>query len=246
MPEPRPLRKAPITEALIDFRVAPPVELSQERMTAVHDQIRDRYPKVDLRQKVEAQLRVEGGKLIPSTVPLGQRGHFFKTEDERTIAQFRSDGFTFNRLEPYTAWVELFPEALRLWDLYVDAVGLESVARLALRYINHLHIPWTEGDEFGVYLLAPPNVPDPIPQKLTAFLTRFTTHDPEEDIGINIAQRLKPGAQGGLLLDIDVYKTGPFGARDRAAIERIFDSLHEMKNRVFFSMVTEKCLQLFQ
>jgi uncharacterized protein (TIGR04255 family) len=215
-------------------------------VAGVQERIRDRYPKVVERQKIQAQLKLEGGKLVADTTPLGQRGHFFRTDDERTIVQFRSDGFTLNRLQPYTSWGELFPEALRLWELYVDASGVESVARLALRYINHLRIPWTEGEEFGVYMLAAPTLPEPIPQAISTFLTRYGAHDPKAEIGINIAQRLKPGSQGGLLLDIDVYKTGPFAARERTLIQQVFEVLHEMKNRIFFNMVTEKCLQLFQ
>lgn len=246
MPEPRPLRKAPITEAIVDFRVAPPAELSDERMAAVHEHLRDRYTKIKKRDKVAGQVKIEGGKLVAETIPLGLRGHFFTTDDERTTAQFRSDGFTLNRLEPYTAWAELFPEALRLWDMYVDVTSIETVARLALRYINDLRIPWEQGDEFAAYMQAPPVLPDPIPQSVTTFLTHVTARDHEADIGINIVQRLRGEFQGGLLLDIDVYKTGPFPARDLVRIRECFSSLHEMKNRVFFNMVTERCLQLFQ
>ncbi len=43
---------------------------------------------------------------------------FSKTPDRLNVAQFRRDGFTFNRLRPYTKWEEIRPEALRLWQLY--------------------------------------------------------------------------------------------------------------------------------
>lgn len=96
-------------------------------------------------------------------------------------------------------------------------------------------------------MLAPPNLPEPIPQRLSAFSTRWMGRDDGTEIGINITQVLKPGGQGGLLLDIDVYKIGPFTCQDGPeAIRQVFTSLHDMKNRVFFSLVTERCLQLFQ
>ena len=92
----------------------------------------------------------------------------------------------------------------------------------------------------------PPNVPEPIPQSVGTFLARYATHDREHEIGINVTQRLESGEQGALLLDIDVFKTGPFDPDDMGEIKRAFEALREMKNRVFFNMVTERCLQLFQ
>jgi uncharacterized protein (TIGR04255 family) len=246
MPEPRPLRRAPITEALIDFRIAPPISAFEQKTVGLHERIRGEYPKSEERKKFQAQLKVTGGKIETDTTELGIHGQFFKTEDEKTIAQFRADGFTLNRLNPYTSWLELFPEAMRLWDLYVELSAARSTSRLALRYINNLVIPWHEGESFETYLLAPPVVPEPLPQSVSAFLIAYSTHDPATEIGANISQRLKPGPMGTLLLDIDVYKVGPFAVEDRDTITRTFDSLHDMKNRVFFNMVTEKCLQLFQ
>ena len=117
MPEPRHLNNAPITEALIDFRIAPPVKVPPAQMAETRERIRDRYPTMQERKEFQGEIKVEGGRLVANTKSLGLLGYFLKTEDELTVVQFRNDGFTLNRLKPYTSWGELFPEALRLWDL---------------------------------------------------------------------------------------------------------------------------------
>ena len=170
MPDPRHLNNAPITEALIDFQIAPPVKVPSAQMAETHKRIRDSYPAMQERKRFQGEIKIEGGKLVVNTESLGILGYILKTEDERTVVQFRNDGFTLNRLKPYTSWGDLFPEPLRLWDLYVEVSGVQSVARLALRYINHLRLPWSEGDAFSKYLLAPPNVPEPIPQSVSQYL----------------------------------------------------------------------------
>lgn len=129
--------------------------------------------------------------------------------------------------------------------LFAKIAGVRAASRLALRYINELSIPWKEGDAFETYLAAPPTLPEIIPQHISEFQTVCSAHDEATGIGVNITQR-KRGGPGNLLLDIDVYRVGPFLAHDDKNIESVFESLHEMKNRVFFNMVTEKCLQLFQ
>ena len=244
MPEPRHLKNAPITEALVDFRVAPAVELPQ--MTVAHEQIRDRYPLTEERNLFEGEVRLAEGKLKANTKSLGLHGYFFRTEDKVTVVQFRNDGFTLNRLKPYTKWEEVFPEAMRLWDVYIQLSGVKSVARLALRYINHLRLPLSEGDDFSKYLLAPVEVPERIPQSVSEFRTRYTAHDNELKISVHVTQRLKSGEPHILLLDIDAFKMGPFRPDDKAEIERSLEALHDLKNRVFFNMVNEECLQLFQ
>ena len=65
---------------------------------------------------------------------------FLRSQDDLTVAQFRADGFTMNRLKPYTGWAMLLPQVLDLWDAYVTVAQPAHVARVALRYINRLDL----------------------------------------------------------------------------------------------------------
>ena len=115
MTAPRHLRYAPITEAIIDFRVKARPEFRPETFASLQTQLSSRFPKVDEYRGLQATFGMIQGRGQPPVVQnLGLQGYVFKTADEKTLAQFRVDGFTFNRLRPYTSWEELFPQALEL------------------------------------------------------------------------------------------------------------------------------------
>ena len=50
--------------------------------------------------------------------------------------QFRPDGFTLNNLKVYMGGDQFIDKALMLWELLVARAKLESVSRVALRYIK--------------------------------------------------------------------------------------------------------------
>jgi hypothetical protein len=99
MPHSRHLENAPIVEAIIDLRVKARQGLRAEEFAGVKTQLEDRFPKMEERRSLEAGFEVRlGGSHASSLRDLGLYGYFFRAEDEKTITQFRVDGFTFNRL----------------------------------------------------------------------------------------------------------------------------------------------------
>src|SRR5574341_349425 len=108
MPPPRNLRNAPIIEAIFDFRVKARVGFRPEEFSELRSHLGNRFPSVEERRGLQAAFAMIPGQGQPPVVQaMGLHGYFFKTSDGKTIAQFRVDGFTFNRLRPYTSWEEL-------------------------------------------------------------------------------------------------------------------------------------------
>ena len=248
MPEPRHLRNAPITEAIIDFRVKARPGFRAEEFAGLRERLAERFPKVDERRGLQVTLGVIKGQVQPPVVqdPCLQ-GYFFKTHDEKTIGQFRADGFTFNRLRPYTSWEELFPQAVELWSLYCSISKPEVVTRLAVRYINRIEL--LPGNvTLKTFLRAAPVIPQELPQSISSFLTRVTIHDPETDSAAHIVQALEgraPGKHPGVILDIDAFREREFSVDD-LAIEQTLGQLREFKNRIFFHSLTDDALRRFE
>src|SRR5439155_20169394 len=152
MPATRHLQNAPITEAIIDFRVKTRSDLRAEDLATVKDRLSNRLPKVEEMRGLQATIQVLKGQGQPPVVQdLGLQGYFFKSQDEKVISQFRIDGFTFNRLRPYTSWEDIFPQAMELWRLYLEVAKPLAVMRLAVRYINHILLP-PGAEKFENYL----------------------------------------------------------------------------------------------
>ncbi|MGH7961142.1 MAG: TIGR04255 family protein [Candidatus Binatia bacterium] len=245
MSHPRHLRKAPIIEALFDFRVKTRVGFRGEDFAPLQSQLADRFPKMEERRGLQATFAVLEGKSHPPVVQdLGLQGYFFKAADEKTIAQFRVDGFTVNRLHPYTSWGELFPLVLELWRLYAATARPEVVTRLGLRYINR--IPLAAGPvELETYLRAAPTIPPELPQDFSSFLTRVAIHDNAKALAAHITQASEANASGGertILLDIDTFKASELALAD-PAIEETFNQLRDFKNLIFFNSLTEEIVR---
>jgi uncharacterized protein (TIGR04255 family) len=247
MPSPRHLPNAPITEAMIDFRVKARTAFRPEEFTDLRGRLREQFPHVDEQRGLQATFGITKGQGHPTVVQdLGLQGYHFKTLDRKTIAQFRVDGFTFNRLHPYTSWDELFPQAMELWRLYCCISVPDAITRLAVRYINRIVLP-LGGVTFETYLRTAPVIPPELPQYVSSFLTRVTIHDPTANIAAHVAQALEtsaPGHQLSVILDIDAYKQREF-SRDDPTIEQTFDQLRRFKNVIFFKSLTDDALRLF-
>jgi uncharacterized protein (TIGR04255 family) len=243
----RHLPHAPIKEAIIDCRVKAPDGFKPLEFRSLKDEIGSDYPRIDEQFGFEGQLRVEKGQLSQSARQTGLMGVIFRSTSGENVAQFRIDGFTFSRLKPYTSWESIFPEAFRLWKLYANKMVPEFITRIAVRYINELRIPIQFGD-FSEYLSSPPIVPPDLPRQIAGFLTRIVIPASEFGAEATITQAMVGPADPdfvNIILDIDVHRSRQYEIAD----ERIgseFEELRQLKNRIFFSSITEKTARLFE
>lgn len=241
----RSLRNPPITEALIDIRAVLPRGFFEPGvLKRVRDELIRDYPAIEQRFLFEIQVPRRAPDQTSSTETT--HGYFFKSADGRTIAQFRIDGFTFNRLSPYPGWETLFPEALRIWDMYATALSPSSVTRIAVRYINHLALPLLTGG-LSDYLAAPPAIPGELPGSLKGFLSRLDIYDPSHQLSAHITQSSEevPGSNVTVILDIDAYRTGTFGV-SREELVPVLESLRTFKNAIFFGSITERTVGMYE
>jgi uncharacterized protein (TIGR04255 family) len=238
----RHLSKAPITEALFDLRAALPDDFPLDRLKDVRDRMVEKYPTVEEQRFFAAKLTFQPSReLTPETTELSVRGYSFKSGDGLTIAQFRRDGFTLNRLKPYTRWAELLPEARALWRLYAEVTGIHEFTRVATRFINHLKVPAAPTPAFDRYLTSAPATPGGAPPSRVGFLSRVESRDPATGLHAIVTQATEAAPEPGMLtiiLDIDVYELGAYGPED-PTLDALFEALHQMKNHIFFSAITE-------
>jgi len=244
----RHLRNAPITEAIVDFRASLPGDLRPDRLREAKDRLAQRYPEAVERKGLETRLEIAAGRPTErQTRDLGFLGIWLKTEDQKSIAQFRVDGFTFNRLRPYTSWEDIFPEAMRLWAIYLEIASPESVTRVALRYINHMPLP-SPGGELSGYIVTGPRWPLSAQEILSSFATKVVLEYPQRNMKANVIQTLEIGvkpSEPSLLFDIDVYRSGDLEASP-TALQPIFDELRRYKNEIFFGSLTDRFLEEFE
>ncbi len=239
------LRNAPITEALIDIRVKLPPQADAKKIDSMYESIKGQYPKKQEQRMSEIKIELKPGEELAKQLTK-INGFRYLSSDEKEIAQARLDGFTFNKLFPYTKWEDLRNEAHRLWLIYREIACPDLVTRVALRYINNLKIPMPIKD-FDEYLASPPRVPEELPQGVSGFLTRIVIHEPSVEANAVITQALESvvGEVVPIILDIDVFKLGAEGMKEDD-IWSTLENLRIFKNRIFFASITEKLKEMFQ
>jgi uncharacterized protein (TIGR04255 family) len=246
---PRQLRTPPIIEALIDFRVLLSAPISKDSLRPLIEEVRQEFPEVHEQQHFEAAFRVEDGRMVPPEAREIFQGVRLTKNDGNRQVQFRTDGFTFNNVGQYIGGDALIAEALALWPRYVAVARPDKVTRLAMRYINRLmDLPWRQGDPFGRFLGAAAELPEPGPQAVTEFLSRTVAHDARGPTAI-VTQNFGPGPDPQhpfqITLDVDVF-VQELLPTEPAELRPKLDTLRDVKNRAFFSLLTEEAVKLYE
>lgn len=248
MPPVRTLRSPPITEGLIDLRVDES-KFTREKLETVATALAADYPLRQDRRRISAEFAAGPGEpLHAGAKDLGVFGATFSSKDNLQVAQFRSDGFTLNRLAPYEGWEKVFPEAMRLWRVYSEVIEPGMVRRVAVRYINR--IPFADrGVDLADYLRSPVPFPPGIANfVVSSLLTSILVSEPASPQTVKITQSLEsnpPQGPHALLLDIDAFQQGEWRPDDNR-IPVLFDQLRALKNRVFFESLTEQAIKRFE
>jgi uncharacterized protein (TIGR04255 family) len=174
MAKPRRLPNAPITEAVIDIRVAPREQFGFEQLEKLSEQ-QDfgYYVKGPISTgSFEAVVSGSGGATwTADSKKVGVRLH---SKDEKYVAQWQVGGFTLSRLKPYETWELFMGEAQRLWSIYQERISPAQIIRLSTRFINELKLPLVTGDSFQDYFVKLIDLPGEVPQAVEAFLQRFS------------------------------------------------------------------------
>ena len=125
------LRNAPIVEAVIDFRVVRSESCTPDTFAHLESSIGVRYTQKFPVRLIQGGFGVDKGELLPTAASQMDIGWRYQAKTE--LAQFRIDGFTFSKVEPYTTWEHVFGEAFRLWNLYVKLACPRQISRIAVK-----------------------------------------------------------------------------------------------------------------
>ncbi len=249
MATPRHLKHAPITEALIDIRVTPSSALTTSVLRQLADSARTEYPEIGERRAETMSLEFGPGRSpTQKSSDSAVEGYLCRSADQKTVVQFRLDGFSFNRLQPYTSWAQIVPEALRWYRLYATTTKA-TVIRVAVQYINQIKIPHEEVADLRDFLTHPPSAPLGAGQVLYTFFSRVRIYDQQTESSAVVIQAIDPSldpAMEALHLVIEAFKVKPNDASfSLDEVEPTMEVLHALKNQIFFGSVTDEALRAY-
>lgn len=244
------LKSVPIVEAVLDIDCdLPPGTDVPALETVAEERFRDAYPIPRKRFLQEMQFEAKGGEAPKVSARQGLQSLMFLASDEKQLVQLRPQGYSFNRLAPYTSLDDYLPEIERTWRLFVELTAPRLVRLIRLRFINRILLPTDHGSiNLDKYLKLGPRLPDEANLTFSGFFNQHSAVESTTGNALNIivaAQALE-GDKLPVILDIEAYYGAKLESADWTGIVTRVQSLRRLKNMVFRSSLTDQCLNLFQ
>jgi len=240
--------EAPILEAVILFRCSLPGNVTMEEVHAKAEPLlKEAYPKTRklLMQEVSIQI---AGECTESTHRI--RGFQYIQEDGKQLVQFLQDGFSFNRLIPYSSFDEYVEEIGRVWNIYKEITQPILLKQLSMRYINRVVIPFDQSTaeiRLEDYLTIAPRAFPGDELQIEGLLQNMRFQHPESKMKLNLTVSSEPLNDSGapFIIDIDAIHPLDSAPVEVEALSEKIQSLRDWKNLIFQTTLTKKCLSQF-
>lgn len=240
----------PIVEAVLDIDCdLPPNQEIGSLEKPARECFQGEYPECQTRFLFEHEFQAKGDEPPQTATRRGVQGYLFRSQDGKQLVQVRAQGFSFNRLAPYSSLDDYLPEIERTWHAFTEIAQPTRVRVVRLRFINRLLLPSeNSGAMLEDYLRVGPRLPDEEKLTFRGFLNQHLVIEPETGNEVTIILASQEPEQGKLpiIFDIIAANSESLEPKDWCPILSKIQSLRRLKNRVFYNTLTEKCLQLFQ
>jgi uncharacterized protein (TIGR04255 family) len=244
------LKNAPIVEAVLDIDCAFQPGF---KIKAVEKQARDAfahdYPSFRPLLFQEHELKQETGAAPKMIIRRGVQSFQFRQADQLQLIQIRTDGYSFNRLSPYSSLDDYLPEIEKTWAKFVEITKPVQIRRLVLRYINRILLPMDgEKLELNNFIKISPQLPMEDELTFLGFLNQYTVEENRTRNIVNLTMTIQKMEKDHLpfILDISAIYPRTLLPDHWPAIGEKVSELRGLKNRVFRNTLTERCLSLFQ
>lgn len=244
------LPNPPIVEAVLDIDcdMRPGLKLAQLEPT-VRERLKTGYPKFRTQFLQEHKFEAKVNESPKMSVRHDAQALQCLREDEKQLVQVRAQGYSFNRLAPYSSMDDYLPEIEQTWRQFVELAAPVQIRAVKLRYINRILLPFQDGNvDLDDYLKIGPRLPDEDGMSMLSFLIQYAAV--EKDTGYQVNTVLT--SQGpvdqklAIIFDNSVASSGAVAPDDWAWILGKIHALRVLKNRIFRETLTETCLSLFQ
>lgn len=241
------LKVAPSIEAAIHWVAPAGKKLNPEALRAELTQRLPDYPILQPQQDIQMGMGVPEGS--PECVQRVQwNGFRLQDAQNHHVMQFMPNGVVFSRLEPDEQWETFTAEALRIWQLFLELAEPKIIERLGVRHINR--IPLENSEQPSTYIKMEPHALLGLNISPENFFYQDTYHVPDYPYSIHWVRTIQSPQQSvslshkALIVDIDIFTTQLLQL-DQDALTQRLQEMRWLKNKIFFSSITETALERF-
>ncbi|MBK8305008.1 MAG: TIGR04255 family protein [Chloracidobacterium sp.] len=169
--------------------------------------------------------------------------------DRKQLVQLRNNGFSFNRLAPYTTLDDYLPQIKSAWNTYIEIVSPIQVRMIRLRYVNRFLLPF-EGKSMRLeeYFKNSPQLPDEKNLVFLSFVNQYSAVERETGHQVISLLTTQPPENSELPIIFDNSGIAHVNMEPQnwKEIRAKILQLRDLKNNIFWNTLTEKCLNQFQ
>lgn len=237
-------KRAPITEAVIEFRYEQ--QLEKVAADSVHNRLKQFYPISEPVSFVDVHLELNERQAKFTDV----NGHRLASSDRADVHVIQTSGMVCSRMAPYLGWESFCDRAKRDWVKWKEVIGYRKIARIGVRFINRIDVPYTGEEKLRLedYLKVYPQYPDANLPPLSNYTMQMQGDLGAHECRLIINSGLVPSPlirHASLLLDIDIGREKSVPQAD-SDIWKLIEEIRGHKNRIFEASVTDQARELFK
>lgn len=239
--------KAPIEEALLDFRVERSAPAAPTVVDPFLDAVASEFPGRQQRVELEGRVELDVNGIQKVATDRRHTGWVLKSGDGRHVVQPTVDGLTVSQLKPYSRWEDLVEIAKRLWGVYVSTSQPLSLTRISTRFINRIVIP-APTFRFDEWFRTGPTLGPGVPGEFSDLFMRIVVKDanaPSAAVITLVTQPPDELSRTPIVMDIETFTPLSLSPTDSSIWGEV-EKLRDFKNRVFFGSITDKAKELFR
>jgi uncharacterized protein (TIGR04255 family) len=240
-----PYKKAPILEAVLEFRWSS-VKSLEELGNALTLPVFRNFEEARPRRLMSATFDVENGGVSQD---IRQVGFDLALKDGTERVFLEESKFVFIQSAPYDRWDYFCRRALELMEPTVLALGIEEFTRVGVRFVNRIDIPFSGVGNFNTddYITIKFDGPRQDLGIIEEFQMRIVKPTQNEGISYALVVATSPPPlpdYAGIVLDIDVFSLKPVPASG-PSLNTILATMRDEKNDIFERCLTELARDLF-
>lgn len=236
-------KRAPITEAVVEFRCATPVD-EKKRLKALK-KLSKLYANHNPVVLKNIEVKITDGE--PKTQTTDSILNKFSSDDMTQQLHITDISFMVSQLAPYTGWEQFKLRIMRDWDTWRKVVSFQPIARVGMRYINRIDLPITGPlVNYEDYVTVYPALPDLLDPCLYHSVTvRVPLEEIQSELNLRSAVVESPLPDHlAIVVDLDISRTYQTSPRDEELYSFISQARIK-KNEIFEACIRDKARELF-
>jgi uncharacterized protein (TIGR04255 family) len=240
------LTNSPILEAVIHWDAPASKPLEQISLKEALTKRLPEYPTIQTQHGIEVKIEDTPDDMSQLSQRMQWNGLRLEDAPANYVAQFTHTGIAFSRVKSYESWENFKVEALRVWDVFVELAEPKAIRRLGVRFINRIFVK--QGESISTYLKSEPYRLSGLEISPKSFFYQDTYQVAGYPYQINLVRTIQPhqtgsGSEQALIVDIDVFTNEVSSIRDD--LNQQLAEMRWLKNKIFFSNITETALNNF-